>query len=42
MKKRLICGSICIGIFVALGIFTLVGLNSLIDSVILDGVVLAP
>ena len=42
MKKRIVCGSICLAIFLALFIFTLVGLNSLIDSVVLDGVILAP
>jgi len=42
MKKRIVCGSICIAVLLALGIFTLVGLNSVINNVILDGVVLAP
>jgi hypothetical protein len=42
MRKRVVCGSVCLAIFLALGIFTLVGLDSLIDGVVLDGVVLAP
>lgn len=40
--KRNICGLICTFLFTALLLFTLIGLDSLIDSVILEGVVLAP
>jgi hypothetical protein len=42
LKKRTICGGICTALFLALLLFTLTGLDSLIDGVILDGVVLAP
>jgi hypothetical protein len=41
-KKRLICSALCLSFFTGLLLFTLVGLESVIDSVILDGVVLAP
>jgi hypothetical protein len=42
IKKRVICGSVCIALFLGLFLFTLIGLESVIDSVVLDGVVLAP
>ncbi len=42
MQKRVVCSTVCLLLFLGLAIFTLVGLNPLIDSVILDGVVLAP
>lgn len=42
MRKRVVCGSACAVIFLGVALFTIIGLDSLIDSVILDGVVLAP
>lgn len=43
MKKwHKICGTVSILLFTALLLFTLVGLQSVIERVILDGVVLAP
>jgi hypothetical protein len=42
MKKRVISGSICTVIFLALSIFAIFGLQSVVDSAILDGVKLTP
>jgi hypothetical protein len=42
MKKRVICGSVCALIFLGLGLFALFGLESVLNDVILDGVVLDP
>jgi len=42
MKKKEICGSICACIFLGLGLFSLIGLPSIVDDAILDGVVLDP
>lgn len=42
MKKRLVCGSVCTLIFLALTIFAIFGLQSLVDSAILDSVRLTP
>lgn len=42
MRKRVVCGGVCLFIFIGIGIFTLVGLDSLINQAILDGVILDP
>jgi hypothetical protein len=42
MKKRVISGSICTVFFLALSIFAIFGLQSVVDSAILDGVKLTP
>lgn len=42
MKKRIICGSIWTFLFLALGLFTLLGLDSVINESILERVVLNP
>lgn len=42
VKKRTICGGVCGAVFLGLLLFSLTGLESVIDGVILEGVVLAP
>ena len=42
MQKRVVCGGVCAGLLLALGLFAVLGMQSLVDGVILDGVVLSP
>jgi hypothetical protein len=42
IKKRVICGAAFVALFTGLLLFSLLGLPSIIDGVILDGVILAP
>jgi hypothetical protein len=42
MQKRTIFGAVCATFFLALTLFAIFGLESVINGVILDGVVLAP
>ena len=42
MHKRLVLGGACIVIFAALTLFSLIGLESVLDDVILDSIVMTP
>ena len=42
MQKRVLCGGICALVLLGLGMFAVLGLQSMVDSQILDSVVLAP
>jgi hypothetical protein len=42
MKKKQICGITVAIVFLAIGLFSLFGLPSIVDNAILDGVVLDP
>jgi len=42
MQKRVLCGGVCALVLLVLGMFAAIGLQGVVDGVILDGVVLAP
>ena len=42
MQKRVICGGIAAILLMALGLFAIFGLQSVVDNAILENVVLAP
>lgn len=42
MNRKQICSSVCAVVFLALGLFSFFGLAPIVDSAILDGVVLDP
>ena len=42
MRKRYLCGVVGIIIFIALGIFALVGVSKIVDDIVLDSVWMDP